>query len=660
MMTSKHPILIFAFSLFLLLFTPVFAFGATAVVETIAVGDAPTKISITPNATRAIVTHRVDGSISIIDLINKTIITPLQVGAGPVNVAITPTGTHALIPNFDDNTVSVIDLITNTVVSTIPVVLAPGAIAITPNNTLAVVVNDVKLCLNSCPTRAQAIHIIDLATNQVTTEIPFGDQATDIAITPDSRRAYILGSHGLVSIIDLTTRTLITTISLFGTNTNPSFVALDLAITPSGAKVYVLSREVDSDFFESKVTVVQASTNQVIATIPVGIGAAGINLTPNGTRAIVTNSFNICPSCPTNQQAVHIINLTDDTVSSPIVVLGTPVKTVFSPDSAHAYVLGLDGVVSAINLISQQVLSSVQTGTIHVSGDIGITRDGNQLYVTNVIDNTISILSTEESVGEIGTIETDVTLDDLSDGKPDLTATLTKVTHKRNATRDKLNMKLRIRNLGQTITATDRFTVSVWHSNDRILDDNDGFLKEEQISTSGLISESPFKVKLSLQDLPPLTSQFVLLTIDNEDSITEENENNNLLVHRVNRRNCQKNTWRLEQEPTSAADPQKIGGLRQATCITVTGTLETSGDIDSYRVTARENTQLTITLTHASTADFDLAITDLLTGQPLEICESNTSPATCTVELSEETIAQVTILPTQGAGPYNLDLLAGP
>ncbi len=88
-------------------------------------------------------------------------------------------------------------------------------------------------------------------------------------------RAYVVNTcSDTVSVIDTTTNSLIATI--------PVGVAPEgVAITPDGARAYVTTAGI------SVVTVISTATNTVIATIPVGMLPVGIAITPDGTRAYV-------------------------------------------------------------------------------------------------------------------------------------------------------------------------------------------------------------------------------------------------------------------------------------------------------------------------------------------------------------------------------------
>src|SRR6266478_2286692 len=87
--------------------------------------------------------------------------------------------------------------------------------------------------------------------------------------------AYIVntGSNS-VSVIDTTSNTVVATVSVGGS-------PLEVAITPDGTRVYVTNGN------DNTVSVVDAASNTVVATVRVGAPGLGVAITPDGTRAYV-------------------------------------------------------------------------------------------------------------------------------------------------------------------------------------------------------------------------------------------------------------------------------------------------------------------------------------------------------------------------------------
>src|SRR5229473_2704675 len=129
--------------------------------------------------------------------------------------------------------------------------------------------------------------------------------------------AYVTNASGTVSVIDTTTNTVVATIPV-------GLFASEVAITPDGTRAYVPNQQ---DFILS---VIDTATNTVVTTIPVS-GTAGIAITPDGTRAYVTS-----PGGGT----VSVIDTVTNTVAATI-PLGTnqnPFGVAITPDGTRAYV----------------------------------------------------------------------------------------------------------------------------------------------------------------------------------------------------------------------------------------------------------------------------------------------------------------------------------
>ena len=104
-----------------------------SVVATIAVGDGPGGIALSPDGSRAYVTRFDDDLVSVIDTTTNAVIATIPVGDYPVQVVVTPDGGYAYVSNPVGDTVSVIDTATNTVVATVPGGgQAPNGVAVSP------------------------------------------------------------------------------------------------------------------------------------------------------------------------------------------------------------------------------------------------------------------------------------------------------------------------------------------------------------------------------------------------------------------------------------------------------------------------------------------------------------------------------------------------
>jgi YVTN family beta-propeller protein len=105
--------------------------------DAIPVGKGPTGIALTMDGEVAVITNKVDNTVSVVDTVTRAV-SSIHVGQAPIAVAISLEGTRAYVANGGDNTggdntLSVIDLPRRVVVETITVGTSPPtALALTP------------------------------------------------------------------------------------------------------------------------------------------------------------------------------------------------------------------------------------------------------------------------------------------------------------------------------------------------------------------------------------------------------------------------------------------------------------------------------------------------------------------------------------------------
>ncbi len=105
---------------------------------------------------------------------------------------------------------------------------------------------------------------------------------------------------------------------------------------------------------ERIVSVIDTSTNTVVDTVAMNDGATGVAITPDGTRAYVTNSLS---------HTVSVVDTASDTVIATVVVGPGPQDVAITPDGAHAYVTNPgDNTVSVIDTSTNTVTATVPAG----------------------------------------------------------------------------------------------------------------------------------------------------------------------------------------------------------------------------------------------------------------------------------------------------------
>lgn len=336
------------------------------VIATIGVGLNPAGIAVTPNNLFAYVANNNNNSIpggdtvSVLNLTNNTLEQTISDSSfnEPYTITINANGTKAYVTNSNSATVTIIDIATNTVSSTIGGFDGPSGFIITPDGNHAYVNNYGGPIAGSG--NGTTVRVVDLNTNAIVgPPITVGQAPAAMAITPDGAYVYVISyvngnpGTGTISII----RTSDNSVQL---NAITGFSGpFAIAITPNGKYAYVTN--FGSNNFSpvgTSVSVVDISSNTIVATIALGIQPSGIAITPNGQFAYVSNYHTLYngpnfTDLTASQGTVNIINIHTNKVISPTIKVGlSPAEIAISPDGQFAYVTNYtSNTVSVIPLL---------------------------------------------------------------------------------------------------------------------------------------------------------------------------------------------------------------------------------------------------------------------------------------------------------------------
>jgi YVTN family beta-propeller protein len=113
--------------------------GKNAVVATIGVHGRPYFIDVSGDGKRGYVANSGSASVSVIDLDKRVLVGNVPVGAGAGLARVSPDGATVVVSNRNDNTVSLIDSMRLRVRATLPICVHPEDIAILPDSSKAFV-----------------------------------------------------------------------------------------------------------------------------------------------------------------------------------------------------------------------------------------------------------------------------------------------------------------------------------------------------------------------------------------------------------------------------------------------------------------------------------------------------------------------------------------
>jgi YVTN family beta-propeller protein len=179
------------------------------VVATVAVGDNPQGVAVTPDGAFVYVTNYFSSNVSVIRTSDNTVVATVAVGDSPVRVAVTPDGAFVYVTNLGSNNVSVIRTSDNTVVATVAVGDRPWGVAVTPDGAFAYVTDATD---DAFPNEVSVIRTSD---NTVVVTVGVGDSPFDVAVTPDGAFVYVTnGLSNNVSVIQTSDNTVVTTVAV--------------------------------------------------------------------------------------------------------------------------------------------------------------------------------------------------------------------------------------------------------------------------------------------------------------------------------------------------------------------------------------------------------------------------------------------------------------
>ncbi len=307
--------------------------------------------------------------------------TPIAVQRDPAGVAVyenaqNPTQNRTYAINQYDKTVSVID--TNPNSATFSKVVSTINLASSPTD----------IVLNSTGTRAYvsmngnaSVAVIDTQAMTVITNVQVGSTPTGIAISPDNSRVYVTnGGSSTVSVIDTALNKEISRITV-GSQPN------GVAVSPDGQRLYVTLRSTDS------LAVVNLANNSKTL-ITLGDSPREVALTPDGKRAYVTNYDATVSVINTDPTAGAAYNTQIAKINTGGVKL-QPVGVAIGPDGALAYVANGKDTVSVISTKTNTIVQTLTIDSVAESGahSIALSPDGTRIYVTDLRDNNVRVLS---------------------------------------------------------------------------------------------------------------------------------------------------------------------------------------------------------------------------------------------------------------------------
>ena len=297
------------------------------------------------------------GSVSVISGETAQQIATIQVGVAPDGLIYDPKNGDVYVANSNSSSLSVIDISTNKIIETIPVDIDPVSLVYDSSND-EIYITDAN---------TGRLSIVDANTSLFQGSIVIGTSPTSITYDATNDDLYIannvsisLGSEnqGIVTIVSASS--INSTLDIVVSNSQPtSNISLEGEIPVGGTPVGIAYDPLNSemyviDFASDSVSVINTSTDTVIANVVVGFGPSDIVLDPDNSDVYVVD---------TNSNNVVAISTVDNTLVSSISVGEEPRGIAYDPLNGELYVSNSgSNTVSVINASSNTVISTIEVG----------------------------------------------------------------------------------------------------------------------------------------------------------------------------------------------------------------------------------------------------------------------------------------------------------
>ena len=294
--------------------------------------------------------NKSEHSASLIDPATGATLVKLPVGRGPHELAVSPDGRTAYVANFGrfgvfpagdtmhtvaGNTMTVLDLVGRTVRTTYDFGTHTGehGVAVSRDGAHVWVTSETP----------NALMDVDAATGRVNNLWPTQQQRTHLVVpSPDDKTFYITNTvSGSVSVIDRATGSVKTIPIGAG--------AEGITVSPDGREVWVAWRN------DSKISVIATATGAIVQTFAAGgEGPQRVQFTPDGAQVWASN---------VRSNTLTAFDARTRKLLGSVPVAGGPGGIVFSPDSRRGY-FALAGVnrVAVVDVASRSVLRMIETG----------------------------------------------------------------------------------------------------------------------------------------------------------------------------------------------------------------------------------------------------------------------------------------------------------
>ncbi|WP_446744512.1 YncE family protein [Silvibacterium acidisoli] len=299
------------------------------------VGANPTGIAASPTRNEVYAVNTDGGTVTVIDAEHNRIAATIPVHHKPYAIDVDAAGKRAYVANSASNNVSVIDLDARREIAVVGVGEGPGLAKISPDGASLVVSNRTS----------GSVSIIDPVKLKVRAVFDGCAQATDIAILPDSSKAYIACS-GAKQVMDIGLARPASNIGLEHTDRLLALLEVGrtpvhLSLKPDGGEIFV------SNFDSDSISEIATYTNEVGGAYLVGAHPSSGVVSADNSLLWVSNF---------NADSIGIYSIDDGKLINTVHVGGGPDAVAFSANGF--LLLAVDARSSDVSVVRTQSYAS--------------------------------------------------------------------------------------------------------------------------------------------------------------------------------------------------------------------------------------------------------------------------------------------------------------
>jgi YVTN family beta-propeller protein len=202
--------------------------------------------------------------IGMIDAASRKLVKVLPGGSDPEAFDISKDGTRLFVSNEDANVATFVDIASGKVVATVPVGKEPEGVRTHPNGETVWVTGETD----------HDVTILDTKDGKTLGKVEVGRRPRSLDFNREGSRAYVSSEvEGTMAVVDVSNRKVIKTIK-FPEGSKP----MGVVVSPDDKRIYVSTGR------GKTVSVVDAATDSILASVEVGARPWGIALTPDGSK----------------------------------------------------------------------------------------------------------------------------------------------------------------------------------------------------------------------------------------------------------------------------------------------------------------------------------------------------------------------------------------